>query len=40
MYRKVLTLIVTATVAATALTPAAGAAQTAAPAPKIEGAYL
>ena len=40
MYRKLLTLSATAAVAATALAPAAGAADTPAPKLKIEGAYL
>jgi hypothetical protein len=40
MYRKLLTLTATAAVAAAALAPAAGAADTAAPKLKIEGAYL
>jgi len=40
MYRKLLTLTATAAVAATALAPAAGAADTAAPTLKVTGAYL
>jgi anaerobic selenocysteine-containing dehydrogenase len=40
MYRKLLTLAAAAAVAATALAPAAGAADSAAPKLKVEGAYL
>jgi hypothetical protein len=40
MYRRLLSLTATAAVAATALAPAAGAADSAAPKLKVEGAYL